>query len=548
MKQRLSLILWLSLSVYASAQTDEGWRFPLDGPRYLSGTFAELRSNHFHAGLDIKTDGKVGAPVYAADSGYVSRIAVSPYGYGLALYIDHPHRNRTTVYAHLDELIPELAYYVLEQQYRRNSFEVNLYLKPGKFPIARGQRIARSGNSGGSGGPHLHFEIRNRANQHPLNPLEEGIYIPDEVPPFLGQLSLMVGTEGRRRIPLPLPAKTSAQADSWNLGSVEVPSRVDLGLMLYAYDQQTGSLNKNGIYALTLMVRDSLVFQWLASELSFDETRFCNAVMDYEQNLHTGKKVYRMHRLLGNTLASLRGQEGWFRVAQGDTVPFVLLLSDYARNTAMLTGEWIGGRGEDALECPDSLNGWVKWDQSFRYDAEQVKVNIPSGSLYSSTCWEIREEEGAFRVLSPEIPAHQRFTVSLRPNNALPNDGKVIMVCEGYKGSKRAEPCTFVQGWYEADFRDFGTFYLTRDTVPPSFTLVRQSGRTLIFKAVDALLSIDTYAAYLNDTWTLLEYDAKSDRFILEVDDRYIGQRVEVRVEVGDEVKNRAKWVKMITF
>jgi hypothetical protein len=122
------------------------------------------------------------------------------------------------------------------------------------------------------------------------------------------------------------------------------------------------------------------------------------------------------------------------------------------------------------------------------------------------------------------------------------------MVCEGYKGSKRAEPCTFVQGWYEADFRDFGTFYLTRDTVPPSLTLVRQSGRTLIFKAVDALLSIDTYAAYLNDTWTLLEYDAKSDRFILELDDRYIGQRVEVRVEVGDEVKNRAKWVKMITF
>jgi len=531
--------------VPAPAPASGDWHAPLDGPALLSGTFAELRSNHFHAGLDMKTNGSVGAPVYAADSGYVSRIAVSPYGYGLALYIDHPHRNRTTVYAHLDRLIPELQHYVLQHQYRKKSFPLNQYLSPDQFPIRRGQLVAYSGNSGGSAGPHLHFEIRNRQNQHPLNPMEEGIAVEDHVNPLVRGVHCAVGVGSDERVNFPVP-QTVVSGYS-KIADVSVPAGVDLGLMIDAYDQQTGSYNQNGLYSLQLIVGDSMVFQWTASEFSFDETRYCNAVMDFAENQQTGRKRYRLHRLPGNRLTSQRRQSGWFRLAAGDTVPYTISVMDFARNSSMISGRMIVATMPSKGDVQE-LGPIVPWDAPFEYEDSTFRVRIPAHTLYSDATWTLERFEGAYRMLHPRIPAHQRFEVSIAPDAALANDGKVVMVCEEDRNSKTVELCTYRSGWYTAEFRNFGTFYLSRDTVPPNLRLLSHNSKQLVFESIDSQLSLSHYHAFIDDSWVLLAYDAKSDRLLLEVDDRFRGRTVEVRVEVADEAGNRAEWVKNLTF
>lgn len=533
------------LHVAARAQAPRDWHFPLDGPALLSGTFAELRSNHFHAGLDIKTNGSAGAPVYAADSGYVSRIAVSPYGYGTALYIDHPHRNRTTVYAHLDRLIPELQFFLLQQQYRKTSYAVNLYLEQNQFPIRRGQLIAISGNSGGSAGPHLHFEIRNRQNQHPLNPMEEGIAIEDRVDPLVRGVHCAVGVGSNEVVDFPVPRSVSP--GFFQIADVLVPAGVDLGLMVDAYDQQSGSYNKNGVYNLQLVVGDSMVFQWTASEFSFDETRYCNAVMDFSENQQTGRKRYRLHRLPGNRLSSQRRQSGWFSLAVGDTVPYTISVTDFAQNRAMISGRIIGS-AEPAIGSQSVRGRVVSWDAPFEYADSTLRVQLPKYTLYSDAMWTLERFDGAYRIFSPRTPAHQRFKVAIAPPAALANDGKVIMVCEEDAKSKMAELCTYRSGWYEAEFRNFGTFYLSRDTVAPTLRLLSRDSNQLVFESVDTQLTISKYDAFIDDAWALLAYDAKSDRLLLEVDDRFRGRTVEVRVVVADEAGNRTEWVKNLTF
>ncbi|NOR86316.1 MAG: peptidoglycan DD-metalloendopeptidase family protein, partial [Bacteroidales bacterium] len=201
---RFSHLLYIFLSYFllntTSAQVEpkyptDYFRSPIEGRIYLSGTFGELRSNHFHAGIDIKTAGSVGKNIYAAADGWISRIKISPWGYGNAVYMEHPN-GYTTVYGHLKELKGDVTEYIKQQQYKKQSFAVDLYLKANQFPVTKGDIIALSGNSGGSGGPHLHFEIRETANQEPINPLLFGIEVKDYITPTIQSIRIFPAEEG----------------------------------------------------------------------------------------------------------------------------------------------------------------------------------------------------------------------------------------------------------------------------------------------------------------------------------------------------------------
>ncbi len=181
--------LFLFFSITTSYAQNEYYSSPVKIPILLSGNFAELRSNHFHSGIDIKTQGVTGFPIYSVADGFVSRIVVSPTGYGNALYINHPN-GTTTVYGHLQSFRDDIAEYVKENQYLQKSFKVDLKVLPGEFQIKKDDIIAKSGNSGSSGGPHLHFEIRDTKSENPLNPLKYNFDIKDTIPPKI--LSLMI--------------------------------------------------------------------------------------------------------------------------------------------------------------------------------------------------------------------------------------------------------------------------------------------------------------------------------------------------------------------
>ncbi len=258
---RIILVIIVQLSLIQSfGQSTSLFHPPLKIPMYLSGNFGEIRSDHFHSGIDIKTQGSTGHHVFAIESGYVSRIKVQANGYGKSIYLAHPD-GHTSVYGHLDRYREDVEAYVKEQQYRRKSHQLDLYLEPGDFKVEKGAFIAYSGNSGGSMGPHLHFEIRT-ANQHPTNVLEYGFPIKDNIAPRFKGLYIY---------PLEKNARVNGSSEKqffelvidqgiytipWGT-RIEVEGKIGIGVEVYDY--LNGASNRCGVYTLEGFVEEEAV-------------------------------------------------------------------------------------------------------------------------------------------------------------------------------------------------------------------------------------------------------------------------------------------------
>jgi hypothetical protein len=293
-----------------AAYPQDYFRDPLDIPISLAANFGELRPNHYHMGLDIRTRHRENLSVYAAADGYVARVEIEPAGFGQAIYIRHSN-GYTTVYGHLNQFFPALAAYVHEQQYRQQSWSVDLAIPPALFPVRKGEFIAYSGSTGGSQGPHLHFEIRLTAGDINLNPLLFGLPVPDRTAPTILRLAWYDRNQGiYDQSPHILPvtrattaARTAAVAPrtadaisrtaavstiglvtaGWSISPslLTVPaSRISFALS--AFDTQSGSANPNGIFQAILYDDDQPVIGFQMDSISYDNTRNINAHIDYK--------------------------------------------------------------------------------------------------------------------------------------------------------------------------------------------------------------------------------------------------------------------------
>lgn len=247
----ITLLLVLSLSSSAQEYPQGYFRSPLDIPIFLSGNFGEIRSNHFHAGLDMKTESVEGKNIYAVADGYISRIKIGHGGYGKTLYITHPN-GYTSVYAHLQSYEGEIGEYVLKAQYKKESYEIELFPGKNALLITKGDVIALSGNSGGSGGPHLHFELRETDTETPVNPLLFGFDIKDDIKPTIKKIGIY-----------PVPGKGSANGSDnpklielsggngvYKLGTLKMSGQIAMGLEVL--DKLNGSSNRCGVYSIEL--------------------------------------------------------------------------------------------------------------------------------------------------------------------------------------------------------------------------------------------------------------------------------------------------------
>src|SRR6185437_864131 len=256
------------------------FRDPLAIPMNLAANFGELRAEHYHMGLDIRTQHRENLPVFAAADGYVARVSVAPFGFGQAIYIDHPN-GYTTVYGHLNHFFPALAAYVHKEQYRHRSWQVYLELPPSLFPVHKGELIAYSGNTGGSQGPHLHFEIRRTAGDVNLNPLLFGLPVPDKTTPTIERLAWY---DRSKSVYEQSPHLLAVQrnnihedgrfAISASLLSVPV---THVSFAIGAFDTQSGSTNPNGIYEAELFMDERPVIGFQMDRISYDNTRNINA-------------------------------------------------------------------------------------------------------------------------------------------------------------------------------------------------------------------------------------------------------------------------------
>jgi len=276
----------LNIQLFSQPDYPVGYfRSPIDFTPSLSGTFAEIRSGHFHSGIDYRTQGVEGKPLYAAADGFVSRIRISPVGFGKAIYIEHPN-GFTTVYAHVRNFAPLIQQYIIKEQYRRESFDVDLYPEPRSMPVKKGEIIAWSGNSGSSSGPHLHFEIRHTHNQNPINPKLFGFNILDDIPPVMQALKIYPAN----------PYTTingQAQSAVFDLDGGSGRFRLiqnqminiagDVAFGIQAFDKQNHSNFRNGIVVLNVFIDEEHVFSYRNDEFAFAETRYVNAVIDYDE-------------------------------------------------------------------------------------------------------------------------------------------------------------------------------------------------------------------------------------------------------------------------
>jgi murein DD-endopeptidase MepM/ murein hydrolase activator NlpD len=514
---------------------------PLDIPLYLSGTFGELRSNHFHSGLDIKTEGVEGKIVSAVWSGTVSRIVVSPYGYGNALYIDHPN-GLTSVYAHLQRFNTAIQSYVREQQYAKETYALDIPVATGKFRVNQGDIVALSGNSGGSGGPHLHFELRNTADQTPVNPLLHGIEIQDDIAPSIQSVRIVELNERYQLI----GAQSASNAQTYKVGKT-------IGIEIEAFDRLNGASNKNGANKIELKRNGLPLFSFTINSFPFHETRYLNAHINYEEKACCKKTYSRMYLLPGNVLDFYKygAEEGLIELDSGQTAELMLTVYDFEGNKQSMSFT-VEGTGVPSLE--EAPKQWLSHKHEHNITVGNAKLRIALGCFYKDEILDVEQLAGGsstlgarYKILNSQIPAQKNFNLTLSLDSVperLRSRTIVVRINENgglvYEG-KRIEKNTI-----SASSRSFGVYGLAVDSIPPKLSL-SHSGKDYDFsktsylrlKISDNLSGLDTYRCSIDGKWHLAEYDAKSNLFLIPLESIFPGTH-SLAFEASDKAGNLA--------
>ncbi|MEX0272912.1 MAG: M23 family metallopeptidase, partial [Flavobacteriaceae bacterium] len=409
------LVLLVLQPMFPQEYPKDAFRSPLDIPIVLAGTFGELRSNHFHSGIDIKTKQRQGLPVYAIGDGTVTRIKVSLWGYGKALYVAHPN-GYTSVYAHLQKFSPAIEEYVKKVQYRKKSYEVEMFPNFGELRMKKGDIIAYTGNTGGSSGPHLHFEIRNSATEWPTNPLFYGMEVLDATNPVVNSVYVYPLSEGgvvnqsQEKVKLNL---TRLKDGSFLADKVAAVGSIGFGFS--GFDRQDLAANRNGIYSVRQTVNGKTYTAYDFETFSFSETRYINTLIDYS---HFGRYRQRVQRLFKspNNRLSIYDElynDGKIEVREGLSYQVEIVLADLKGNTTKIAIPVEGKKEAVRLKKePTRTDDFVIATKPNTFDLGAAKVYFPANTFYENFFIDLKKGTDTVTIHRNTVPAHKRFTVS----------------------------------------------------------------------------------------------------------------------------------------
>ncbi len=572
----LNILLTTQIITGQNLKTDTVFRSPVDFPIYLSGTFGELRPNHFHAGIDIKTGGVQGKKVHAVMDGYVSRIKISLGGYGKALYITHPN-GYVSVYGHLKQFNDKISEYVKKEQYRRKTYTLNIFPKKGELPVKKGEVIALSGNTGGSMGPHLHFEIRKAKNEHPVNPLLfKNIKIKDITRPRIKALAIYPQNDSS--VINDICDTLFLEVNGWGVkhylkGNPKIKLHGDFSFGLRAYDLMDGTNNKNGIYKEKLYIDSSLVFSIELKELSFATTRYVNSLIDYkhyilekermvETKLDTNNKldiytlvknngIYSFTDTLNHKIKyvveDVYGNMGMLSFPVKGYIPDTIIKKDYKRNNL----------------DPNSI--FVRFNKGCKINDNGADLNIPANALYCSCCVNIKADsekvENSFsktyNVGDKTIPLQKLVTLTVKPDTVLPDslNKKLYLAIVDDKGKTYYAGGEFKDGVISLKTRDFGKYTVMIDTVKPVIKPLNipSSGNvsrntTIKIKIKDSVSGIKSYNGYLNGKWILMEYEPKQSLLTYSIDTLMKKGENDFKLVIEDNRGNTAVYKKVLIY
>lgn len=546
------------------------FRSPINIALAPSGTFAEVRSNHFHSGIDFRIGGVVGQEVFAVADGYVSRIKVSAYGGGKTLYITHPNGYKS-VYMHLNNFCGAVADYVYQQHYLKRSYEMDIEVKAGVLPVSKGLLIANAGNSGSSGGPHLHFELRHAHNDKTINPLLFGIPMNDHIAPTIHNIriypaderTLINGSNKAIMLKETLTNKKTKKKYTAYKDTIEVCGRIYTGI--YATDASANSTPRNGVYEIKLLVDGQLLFHYCPCEFLFEETRAINSMIDYTwYKAHC--QPYILSRILrGNRSEVARAYKnnGYIAFAEKGCHRVEYVVRDFAGNTArqafvLKTTPATNAKAPAKAETEYTIP--IAYYLKNHYSTQGFAVTFAENTFYENDLMSYSKSKPQYRTVLTDVhtlqfkhhgyPPHNTYTAKITiPDSLRKHKSKLIMVSvEGKKIT--AQPCHIVADTMVGSLRVFAGLALAIDTTAPKVSAInfkngaKLGGKSPRIKISDNLSGITRYNCYINGQWALAEYDGKTASITVDTRKTAHAGTNQLEVVIEDKVGNttRKQW------
>lgn len=546
------LITRISVAQYVTV--DSKYHSPLGIPLQLSAIFGDIRPNHFHMGLDFKTNQKEGIPIYSISDGFISRIRISPNGYGRVLYIDHPN-GITTVYAHCSSFSDKITDFIEPFQVEAFSNNIDLKLMKKEFPIEKGELIAFSGNSGSSTGPHLHFEIRDTKTEHGLNPLLHGFHIDDKTPPVIQAIKLYALDEKGYQIPgKSLIVKTQTTKNGFSIPENKIKLNKDFipdyGQLAFAVSgfDPIGTAGNFGLYENSCLVGNDTIFQSKYNRISFDDSRYVNSHQDLDEYRKSKLRFHKLFKTAHNPLQIYQFEQiGSFKINPNDSLTIDINLRDVSKNTSIIHFSIISPK-----ETPNkserfySSNTHFIPDSSYHLSSEQMEIDIEPFTFYEPTK-KIKSIENN-RFGNSEITIQKSFKVTMQPVKNINLKNQFIQVVSNGKSTPLFTKIENQK--LTAESKVFGQFNVNIDTIAPkvfpenfkeSDTLIH--GNKLIWKVLESQTDIFNYNILINGEWQPLEYDLKTNRLIYFRKDKTIKTAI-IEILVSDNCENIGSWKK----
>ena len=527
------------------------FRSPLDIPLKISGTFGELRNNHFHAGIDIKTNHRTGLKVYATADGYVSRIKVALWGYGKTIYITHPN-GYTSVYAHLSKFGDGIQEYVKNIQYQKESYETgNMYPEENKILVKKGEIIAYSGRTGGYVAPHLHYEIRDTKTEHIINPMLLGLKIQDSIAPRINKLmAYSIGSNSR------INRSTKKQSLSIKKDTLNsyITSRISasgkIGFGINAYDFLGKESNKNGVYSIEMLVNGKRHYYHDLETFSFPESKYINLLIDYPHYASYKSRIQKTFLEKENKLSIYKGliNDGIIDVKDGFNYQVDIITKDFKGNTSSIRIPVIGLKSESILEQKnDTTNYKISKIKFQKFTKNGVTVAFPKNTFYEDVFIDFSVNGTIAEIHKPNIPLDKNFTITFDSIMYENSDIDNIYIANinnkrypYYQKTRKRSNKLFTTT------KNLGKYTLLIDNLKPKiYNPNFKNGdwvsrlKYLTIKISDSQSGIKSYKAYIDDEWVLMEYDLKNKKLSYDFSDKkLVGSKHIFKLVVSDNVGN----------
>lgn len=542
----------LFLAAQNSKYDTVNFRSPLDIPLILAGNFAELRPNHFHTGIDIKTQGVEGKKIYAVENGYISRIKISHYGYGRVIYVTHPN-GYTTVYAHLQKFNEKIENVLREEQYKSLTELIDVELPSDVIPVQKGEVIAFSGNTGSSTAPHLHFEIRDTKTEYALNPLLFKFDINDDIKPTVNGVKIYALENGF------INGKNEdvkySLTSNGDYFTINKPIEVDgqIGFAIHTIDRLNGAHNKCGAYKINLFVDDSLVISQKLDYMDFDKNRFINAYKDYEE-YHKNNFHYHRSFLLPNNPLNIYETDNRGIISFSDNITHKIEyhVYDVYGNMSKVKFNVKHNANMKKQEFQKNTDNEIDIESLFQIENENYKLSFEDSTFYENQILDINynKTNQHLNIGNKYIPAQKYFALKMNAihiDDSLRNKTFIAKIDKGQIKPRGG----YVEGnFINTDIKELGEYTLVIDTIAPVLTPlnfhnnIEYSGwMAFKFSAKDNLSGIEKYNAYIDGNWVLLQYVPQKNYMFIDYSDikNLPSGKHQLVVEIEDERKNLTK-------